>query len=515
MGEKITYRGKYFKNYILLNIYRFFYSIFFIFLSAFFLFGCGEQPPNIIATQQKINQTQKKIVALLQNKTTVKIPKDYLEPLILLPSWEGAQIKALNKKISIVAINTPLKDILNLISQATDLDIVYKNNLNTNVKIEDKIISIKVKNKKIKDVLDLISNIANIHYEIKKGTLIISDTVTKIYDVGIPKVASQSTIFINGNIFGTNENKISALNSLENSYTNVQTNDPYLNLQNAIKKAISKYGKFYLDEDTGTLLVTDRPKNIKEIDKIVQRFKYFYSKEVDVKITILDFSEENAVNKGVNWQIALTKMLDNFNIAYSPLETTAATGLIIKASSVGTGPKLENFIFNFLTKIGKVKILSTPRIRLTNGYSAIIISGEIKPFWTKSSTNIVNGTTLSNYSFQNYINGYVLILKARVNEQNQIYLVITPVKNVIKGKSVSPDGSSEAPIVSTNVISTILKINSGDIVILGGLKNDSINTNIEGLPQTNSKLFNYLTSTLSKQSEKKQLLIIIQAKLVR
>jgi len=483
-------------------------------LSFFFFSSCKiKENVQTVTVKKKIDKVHN-LIKNLENKTTFpNIPEYLLEPVIYLPSWEESKIKALNRKISITAIDTPLKNILDLISQATNLDVVYLQK-NKRFNLENKRVSIKVKNKKIKDILDILSKVANFHYKIERGAIIISALQTKIYDVGIPKISSQSNIAINGNIFGSAQTSISALSNLENSYTDIQTKNPYQDLENALRKFLSKDGKYYLNEDTGTLVVTDYPENIKKIDNIVQKFKYFYSKQIDVKITILEYSKSATSSKGISWQTALTKLLDNLKLSYQPLNKVDNNGFIISGTSVGTGPKIENLIFNYLNKFGKTKVLSSPRIRLTNGYSAIIVSGEVRPYWlrTLAGTN-ENGTSSYVWQAQNFINGYVLVLKARVNEQNQIYLVLTPVKNSIIGVSPSPDGS-QAPIISTNVISTILKLNDGDIVVLGGLKSVQTNEDKEGIPGIKDNLLSFLTSTSSNNVEDKQVIMIIRAKLV-
>jgi len=483
-------------------------------LSLLFFSSCKvENNVQTVAVKKKINTFQK-IIKKLENKTSSpNIPEYLLEPVIYLPSWEETKIKALNKRISINAIDTPLKDILNLISQATNLDVIYiqkdkKNNL------KNKRVSIKVKNKKIKDVLNILSKMANFYYKVEKGTIIISDLQTKVYDVGIPKLSAQSNIAINGNIFGTNNTMISALSNLENTYTDIQTKNPYKDLEKALKRFLSKDGKYYLNEDTGILVVMDYPENIKKIDNVIQRFKYFYSKQIDVKITILEYSKSATSSKGISWQTALTKLLDNLKISYQPINQLSNNGFIISGSSIGTGPKIESLIFNYLNKFGNTQILSSPRIRLTNGYSAIIVSGEVRPYWLRTLASASeNGTSSYVWKVQNFINGYVLVLKARVNEQNQIYLVLTPVKNSIIGVSTAPDGS-QAPIISTNVISTILKLNDGDVVVLGGLKDIQASESKEGIPEIKDKLLNILTSTTSSDVKDKQIIMIIRAKLV-
>ena len=484
-------------------------------LSLFLLSSCKvKENVQTVAVKKKINKVHTMIKSL-ENKTTFpRIPEYLLEPVIYLPSWEEAKIKALNRKISITAIDTPLKDILDLISRATSLDVIYiQKDKKTN--LENKKVSIKVKNKKIKDILDILSKVANFHYKIEKGAIIISNLQTKIYDVGIPKISSQSNIAINGNIFGSAQTNITVLSNLKNSYMDIQTKNPYKDLENALKKFLSKDGKYYLNEDTGTLVVTDYPENIKKIDNIVQKFKYFYSKQIDVKITILEYSKSATDSKGISWQTALTKLLDNLKLSYQPInEINDNNGFIISGFSIGTGPKIEKIIFNYLSRFGKTKILSSPRIRLTNGYSAIIVSGEVRPYWLRTLANTnENGTSSYVWKAQNFINGYVLVLKARVNEQNQIYLVLTPVKNSIIGVISSPD-KSQAPIISTSVISTILKLNDGDIVVMGGLKSIQTNEEKEGIPGIKDKLLDALTSAKSSNVEDKEIIMIIRAKLV-
>ncbi|HIC87215.1 MAG TPA: hypothetical protein EYP03_03135, partial [Aquificae bacterium] len=86
-------------------------------------------------------------------------------------------------------------------------------------------------------------------------------------------------------------------------------------------------------------------------------------------------------------------------------------------------------------------------------------------------------------------------------------------KNSIIGVSTAPD-RSQAPIISTNVISTILKLNDGDVVVLGGLKDIQASESKEGIPEIKDKLLNILTSTTSSDVKDKQIIMIIRAKLV-
>ena len=132
-------------------------------LSLFLLSSCKEKENvQTVAVRKEINKVHI-MIKNLENKTTFpRIPEYLLEPVIYLPSWEEAKIKALNRRISITAIDTPLKDILDLISQATSLDVVYIQK-DKKFNLENKKVSIKVKNKKIKDILDILSKVANFH----------------------------------------------------------------------------------------------------------------------------------------------------------------------------------------------------------------------------------------------------------------------------------------------------------------------------------------------------------------
>ena len=369
--------------------------------------------------------------------------------------------------------------------------------------------------------MDIVTKLAGLYYEIDGKTIFIKRFITKYYDIGIPKVVVDPTIEMSGNVLKTEGDTVGSGN-IELKYDLLKNDNPYKRLDEIIRKVMSNNGKYIIDEDSGLLIVTDTIEAIKRIDKIIEKFKAFYSKQVEVEVNIIEVAYSNMQKQYIDWGLFFKKIKFLDNISFEPASIASGSGLVIKGGGENKYIKLTTALFNFLKQYGRTEMISSPKLRLTNGYTALVVAGVIKPFFKKNEQFITGGNTnttetqkVTKWEQKDYLQGSMLAVKVRVDESNQIYLQVTPMISDIISEVSSPDGSITAPITVTRQASTILKLKDGDIAIIGGLKGKKLHKNLDKIPGAGDiRYVGELFKGKSFSLETTELVMLIRAKLV-
>ena len=154
-----------------------------------------------------------------------------------------------------------------------------------------------------------------------------------------------------------------------------------------------------------------------------------------------------------------------------------------------------------LVENGKARILSRPNIITMSGEQASIqIGGEI-PYTTSN----LEGTTVS---FRNY--GIILQFKPIVDEQDRITVSVHAESSNMSGQTV--DGQ---PILTTRRADSVVHLDSGSTMVIGGLMDSSDSKNLSKIPLLGDipiigEFFKYH----SKSKTKRELLILITPTIV-
>ena len=160
-----------------------------------------------------------------------------------------------------------------------------------------------------------------------------------------------------------------------------------------------------------------------------------------------------------------------------------------------------NATIHTLVSNGKAKVLSRPNITTMSGEQATIQIGGQIPY---SSSN-VNGTTIN---FKDY--GIILQFKPIVDERDRITSMIHTEVSNISGRSV--DGQ---PIISTRRADSVITLQSGSTIVIGGLMDASESKAISKIPLLGDipilgELFKYN----SKHRDKRELIILVTPHIV-
>lgn len=157
-------------------------------------------------------------------------------------------------------------------------------------------------------------------------------------------------------------------------------------------------------------------------------------------------------------------------------------GLIIGETNTGrNGFKFGSFargllnfesVFEALQENTRTKILAKPKLIAVSGRTASILVGQRIPFETSIPGE---GTVTRSLNFQDV--GLGLTFTPVVASDGEVTLYIAPM--VSSFQAFTPAGY---PIITTRETSTIARVQSGDMIVIGGLLNDEEIKSMSGVP---------------------------------
>ncbi len=161
-----------------------------------------------------------------------------------------------------------------------------------------------------------------------------------------------------------------------------------------------------------------------------------------------------------------------------------------------------NATLNLLVTQNKARILSRPSVMTLSGEQATIQIGGKIPYETTSAVGS------SNVSFENY--GIILQFKPIVDAQNRINSMIHAEVSNISGQAVNG-----RPIISTRSADSVISLNSGAPVVIGGLMDSSETKTVEKIPFLGDiPILGEFFKHTSKSRDKREIIIVVTPYLV-
>ncbi|MCX6963838.1 MAG: hypothetical protein NTW41_00590 [Verrucomicrobia bacterium] len=199
----------------------------------------------------------------------------------------------------------------------------------------------------------------------------------------------------------------------------------------------------------------------------------------------------------------------------NPGSLTPALSSLAGLSVYGTIADSVDVYARFLENTRRFRTLARPVVYTTNNRKATILSGQKVPVPTQSLTTATGGGNAGNDSaITSNIQYQDVVLKLEVipliNSDREVNLVIAQTNdNIIGRESIS---GNEVPIISTQEITTSVRVPNGNTIVLGGLISEDKELGREGMPYISEipVLGTLLGGRTQRKNEKRELIVMIQ-----
>ena len=295
------------------------------------------------------------------------------------------------------------------------------------------------------------------------------------------------------------------------------------------------------DAKDNKILVIGPPESVRKVQTILDRLDR-RPQQVYLSTVIGQLTLTNDFQFGVDWVQTWKKMSEHGGVASTNLNTP---GIITSGGQIIGQP--QHFLTNAaipalsgLTIYGAIndaisvfvrasdarsnfKILARPAVYTANNKRAVISSGQRVPVPESTLSNLTTGTTggIINNSSSTAVAATVgyedvelrLEVIPLINSNNEVTLKIAQINDTL-GANVNISGN-QVPIVNSQRLTTTVTVPSGATIILGGLIQDKVTKDANGIPYLMDVpyLGNFFKVTTTNR-ERDELLVFIQPSVV-
>lgn len=411
---------------------------------------------------------------------------------------------------------------------AKDLLFSMARDANINLDIHDDIegtVTLNAIDQTLEQILDRVSQQVSIRYALEDNTLRVrADTpYLQNYKVdyvnisresrGVVRVATNIGSTGQGNI-GDNNNQTQKNNENNSSLTEVNlksdnkfweslthniieiltgANDDDTNKPTKTSREEENNDDVIVNREAGIIMVRATYKQHKEIQSFVDNVLRNSKRQVMIEATIAEIQLSDRYQAGVDWSLIAEDASDGIsaltdfrgsNLATAPFSSLTLNDTISGDQVSMTLRALEEF--------GDVQVLSSPKVMAINNQPAILkVVDNIVYFELEVDTSQNDSSTLT--TFETEIKtvpvGFVMSVTPYINEHSVVTLNIRPTISRVIDSVVDPnpafkeaDVISQVPVIQVREIESILSINSGDTAVIGGLMQDTVNDQSQGVP---------------------------------
>jgi MSHA biogenesis protein MshL len=306
----------------------------------------------------------------------------------------------------------------------------------------------------------------------------------------------------------------------------------------------------------GIMAVRAMPDELRQVEKLLKAAQIAVERQVMLEAKIVQVELRDGFQSGIDWSalknggnatgafgVASGNTTSNTLISgvQSNLPGFAAGAAAVLADGValpaaGTGLfglafATEGFqaVLGFLETRGDVQILSSPRIATLNNQKAVLkvgtdeffVTGVTGGSTTAGSTSTNTTTTLPNITLTPFFSGIALDVTPQIDDGDTITLHVHPSVTSVVEKTKQVDlgaiGNYRFPMASSNVneSDTLVRIQDGKIVAIGGLMQVESNRSSSGLPGTSETIFSTLLGNRANTGRKKEVVVLIKPTIIR
>ena len=406
--------------------------------------------------------------------------------------------------------------------------------------------SVSIKDLSLKEIFNILLTENNLDYEFSHNSLKISALQTKTFKVDyITSIREGRAVMkTSADAVPTEVGQDKKEDEPQSRIETKETFDFWKNIKDEMTLILNNGTEKYvatapiINSQSGMITVTGMKSQVARAEKYIKEMQRRMKKQVLLDVHIIEVQLSNSYQTGIDWSKFQLGIKSSFGMepeavplfekdkdgrsvktGYRLLQDPSKSMWTYKYGSGGGGTHSSIFtlgaslnfnidgMMNFLEEKGKAKVVSSPKVTTINNQPAMISVGdtvnynlidEIQQGTTGSNGSTTNPT--ASYKSYSVFIGILLNILPEISDDNKIMLRINPSVSDFKYQEdntrynttikdlLDPSNASEysmrgiAPDTRQKKISTVVTVNDGDTVILGGLISQHKGKDQNGVP---------------------------------
>ncbi|HKB64029.1 MAG TPA: secretin N-terminal domain-containing protein [Burkholderiales bacterium] len=304
-----------------------------------------------------------------------------------------------------------------------------------------------------------------------------------------------------------------------------------------------------VNAEASLVIVRATSRQHEKIQEFLDQVMANVRRQVLIEATIAEVQLNNQYQQGIDWSALRTRGLTTVsgsqiasgnvtvNPSFPPGVLGTAPGNLPSAPSVGF-PNLLTLavsrgtniagVLQLLESFGNVRVLSSPKLSVLNNQTALlrvvdnIVYFNVQVSIAAGNLN-TNAVTATNTTPVTVPVGFVMNVTPQISDNDTILLNVKPTTTrLIKFvNDPNPDLAkagvlNQVPQLRMREMESLIKVNSGQIAVLGGLIEDSVNDIEDTIPIINSiPIIGSLFSSRNRNNTKTELVVFLRPVVVK
>ncbi|MBC7625605.1 MAG: type II and III secretion system protein [Aeromicrobium sp.] len=286
-----------------------------------------------------------------------------------------------------------------------------------------------------------------------------------------------------------------------------------------------------MNAETGTLAIRATSRQHEIVGEFIQQIGGSSQRQVLIEATVVEVVLNDKYQSGVDWS-ALGLQGLGYTIRQSftgaNLQESPFFSLSYRNPAAAAGGDISSTI-KLLNSFGNTRVLSSPKIMTLNNQTAVMRVVENTVYFTVQST-VTPGAVAGQAAIVSYNTtpnvvpeGFIMNVTPQISENDVINLSVRPSVTRITAYVNDPNPDlgragviSRVPQIQTREFEAMMRVASGETAVLGGLMQDSFQTNRDGLPiLARVPVVGDAVSYRNDSGKKSELVVFIRAVVIR
>lgn len=285
----------------------------------------------------------------------------------------------------------------------------------------------------------------------------------------------------------------------------------------------------FVNRESGIIAVRATTKQHRIIKQFIGEVVGSSKRQVLIEATVVEVTLSDTFESGIDWRILDTNggaALDYAQILSGT--TTAAnatapeTGLL-SYRNAGSSMGDISATLKMLRQFGDVQVLSSPKIIALNNQPAVLKVVDNRIYFTfevdRQETENGDSHTVVDSTVHSVPIGLVMSVTPFINHLDEVILNVRPtisrILNFAEDPSPALAGQTQVknliPEIQVREMESVLRVQSGDVAIIGGLMQNKVDNRSSGLPGFGQlPILGKIFSRDSKKLEKTELLVFLR-----
>ncbi len=282
------------------------------------------------------------------------------------------------------------------------------------------------------------------------------------------------------------------------------------------------------NSEAGVLSIRATSRQHEKIQEFLDRVMSSVKRQVFIEATIVEVTLSNQYQQGIDWSLIGRSATSRLSITQGAVGTLSGSpaGNFFTGNLIDQNGRLGDFsaTVKLLESFGNVRVLSSPKLSVLNNQTALLrVVDDIVYFKVDSTTTAATATAGPVTTFNTTPNivavGFIMSVTPQIGDNETVLLNLRPSLTRVLKFVPDPNPSliipNPVPQLQRREMESMIKINSGQIAVMGGLIQDEVKDFDDSIPGLNQTAFGSLFGQKNRINNKTELVVFLRPLVVK